>query len=261
MKYDPQWYGSPIDIPECSSGKVRVRHRIIQTGKQVDIVGVRQAFLRGRMPIVGVVKNPLRIHELSHSKHGVWMTDMPEELNQIAELMYEAAPAGRVLAGGLGLGILAQTLAARQGVNSVTVVENDKDVVKLCGRTDLGYRLALTDIARFLTTTKECFDYYMLDTWQGTNEGTWWRSVMPLRRVIRQRNGERPVIHCWAEDIMVGQIVRTLTSKPPHWLYTGLDMPMTPHAAHAFVDGVGLPWWERRYGDIVDENMKQRMSA
>ncbi len=81
---------------------------------------------------------------------------------------------------------------------------------------------------------------------------------MPLRRLIRQRWGAKPVVHCWAEDIMQGQILRTLTGKPPHWHYTGLPMPMSTAQANAFLKDVGLPTWEQRYGHIIDTNRQRK---
>jgi len=210
----------------------------------------------GITPAFGKVEEPLRVHELVHDDHGLWMTDLPEELNQIAELMHDVDPKGSVLVGGLGLGITAKTLVTRQGVTDVTVVERDRHVVKLCARK--GYRVAVSDIGKYLRATRERFDYYLLDTWQGTSESTWWGQVMPLRRVIRQRWGAGPVVHCWAEDIMLGQVVRTLTTKPPHWCYAGLPMPMGEVEAERFVRDVGLPSWEARYGAIVDASAASR---
>lgn len=256
--YEHAWYPSPIALPEATSGKAHVRHRTVAPGEKVVVVGTRQALLRGITPIVGVVEKPLRVHELVHDDYGVWMTDLPEELNQIAELMHDVDPSGSVLVSGLGLGIVAKTLAMRRGVTDVLVVERDRHVVKLCARKD--YRVAVTDIGKYLLTTRERFDYYLLDTWQETGERTWWSQVMPLRRLIRQRCGAEPVVHCWAEDIMLGQIIRTLTTGIPHWHYAGLPMPMDEAEADRFVRDVGLPSWEARYGAIVDASMSLRVA-
>lgn len=254
MKYSATWYKSPLDLPEGISGKIKVTHRILPAGSETPIVGFRQALLRGLKPSVAVVKEPLRIHELSHEDYGVWMTDLPEELNQIAEMLHTVQPKGDILVGGLGLGILALTLAERADVDQVTVVEIDPNVINLCS--EICYDVVNDNIVHFLKTTDKTFDFYLLDTWQGTNEGTWWSKVLPQRRIIRQRWGKNPVVHCWAEDIMHGQIFRSLTTKPPHWYYEGLPMPMNDRTAKQFLRDVGLPTWERKYGAIIDENLK-----
>lgn len=249
----PQWYRSPIDLPERVIGKARISHRTLKPGDTVPIVGMRQALMRGMRPVNGVVDQATRVHELSHDDHGVWMTDMPEELNQIGELLDTFSPTGDVLVGGLGLGILAATLASRPDVDSVTVVEIDRDVIALCSRP--GYEVINRDIAKYLGSTCVRHDSYLLDTWQGTNEGTWWSRVMPLRRIIRQRWGKEPTIHCWAEDIMREQIHRSLTTKSPHWYYEGLPMPMSLRDATRFMRDVGSVTWEQKYGDIVDRSV------
>jgi len=254
MKYQPAWYPSPIDLPEASSGPIQIRHRILPAGEKTPVVGMRQAFLRGTRPSAALLPEPLRIHELSHKEHGVWMTDLPEELNQIEELLFTAQPAGSVLIGGLGLGILAEATAERVEVDGVTVIEIDEDIIELCYDDDnYGYDVIHADITNYLRTTSDRFDFYLLDTWRGTNEGTWWEEAMPLRRLIRNRHGMRPVVHCWAEDIMQGQIFQALTTKPPHWYTKHLPVPMYEKEARSFLRNVGLPAWEKRYGEAVDK--------
>ena len=257
MKYTPAWYPSPIDLPEASSGKIQIRHRIIPAGKQTPVVGMRQAFLRGTRPSNAVLSEPLLIHELVHKDHGMWMTDLPEELNQIEELMFTVEPAGSVLVGGLGLGILPTKVAWRAEVDHVTVIELDKDIIKLCAN-GADFDVVEADITNYLRTTSDRFDFYLLDTWQGTNEGTWWSETMPLRRLIRQRWGTRPVVHCWAEDIMQGQIFQALTTKSPHWYTKHLPVPMYEKEARSFLRNVGLPAWEHKYGEAVDKATQEQ---
>jgi len=229
---------------------MKIRHRILPAGSEVRIIGQRQAILRGIPPVVAELERATRIHELVEDGVGIWMTDLPEELNQIAEMLYAVDPRGRVLVGGLGLGILAKTVAARRGVTDVLVVEHSADVITLCK--SRGYRIQKDDIAAFLRYHVEPFDYYLLDTWAGTNEGTWWETVMPLIRIIRNRFGRKPVIHCWAEDIMAGQVFRTMVTQPPHWYYKALPMPMNKTAAARFLRDVGLPEWENEFGAAVN---------
>ncbi len=253
MKYKPQWYGSPIDLPEAVIGNFKLQHRIIGKGKEVQIVGMRQAIMRGQRPVHGLVEKPLRIHELVEEDVGVWMTDLPEELNQIAEMLHHVRPHGNVLVGGLGLGIVAEMVKILPSVESVTVVERSPEVIKLCAKP--GYTVEQASILDYLTLTKDrvpLFDYYLLDTWQGTGESAWFEEVMPLRRIIRNRWGRKPVIHCWAEDIMLGQIQRSLTHTIPHWYYTHLPCPMSQDMARRFVRDVGLPAWERAFGQAID---------
>lgn len=260
MKFKPQLFPSPINLPERTVGHVQIRHQILPKGHLVPIIGMRQALLRGMAPMSHMLTAPLRIHQL-REKEGehwsMWMSDLPEELNQIEELIHTIKPEGDVLIGGLGLGILTARVASLRDVMRIVIVEKSQDVIRLCraplketvGRQEY----VCSDIRKYLETTDEKFDYYLLDTWTGTNEGTWWEEVMPLRRIIRRRRGLSPAIHCWAEDIMWGQIYRCLTNYTvPHWYYSYLPVPMKEGEAEAFLNTVGTPWWEKQYGGAVD---------
>lgn len=251
-KYEPEWYRSPIDLPAAESGKVSIRHKTIPVGETVPLVGLRQALTRGIKPVAIKLTEPLRIHELGDSEHGLWMTDAPEELNQIGEMLNTVRPRGRVLVGGLGLGIVAQYCARNSMVTKLVTVERDPDVIALCGKK--AYHVVQADLFDYLRAeSTRRFDYYLLDTWQATSEGEWWESVLPYRRAIRNRWGRGPIIHCWAEDIMQGQVAQTLMTKPPHWYYEHLPLPMDVKTTRSFLRDVGLPMWERRWGAAVDK--------
>jgi hypothetical protein len=171
-----------------------------------------------------------------------------------------------VLVGGLGLGILASILAQRPFIDGVVVVERSPEVIELCA--GKGYEIVQGDIYDYLRKHSSPFDCYMLDTWQGTGEMAWWEQVMPARRIIRNRFGMAPRIHCWAEDIMVGQANRALAMKdriaelkalgarmpsnPRHWLHPALPL-MDEKEARWFTAAVGTKRWEEKYGKLLTE--------
>lgn len=260
IPYQPAWYPSPIKLPARTVGKFSVRHRIVRG--ETPVVGTRQAFTRGIKPWMAKLNKPLRIHELREDE-SLLMTDLPEELNQIAEMLYDVNPHGRVCVGGLGLGLVAESLATREGVDKdfLTVVELHTAVVKLCGTPH--YRIVFSDILKYLRAHPTPFDYYLLDTWCGTSENTWWKTVLPLRRAIRQRWGRKPVIHCWGENIMWGQVKRQLMrpEMPPHWYYQKPLCHMTPIQAELFLQYAGLPDWEKQYGAVLDRITNKETTA
>lgn len=275
MTYQPAWYKSPIDLPEKTVGKFSVRYRIVKG--TTPVIGARQAYTRGIPPMNAKLGEPLLIHELHEKDHGLWMTDLPEELNQIEEMLCNVAPYGRVLVGGLGLGIVAKRLTEIVGVKSVTVIEKSHDVIKLCANGN--YTTICSDIMAYLTDHRvhqSPFDFYLLDTWGGTNESTWWGEVMPLRRAIRNRWGTKPVIHCWAEDIQLGQVKRALVIDDMKkemlrlhnaevgkkkvtlqdcrtWYYKHFPVNTTEKQADWFLENVGTKAWEKKYSKIVDK--------
>lgn len=257
--HTPQLYSSPISLPESESGDFQIEH-VLMSGR-VPIVGMRQAFMRGVVPVLVQLDSPLKTHELSEDGR-VWMTDRPEELNQIGEVLWRTQPRGRILVGGLGLGILSRTLYQRSYDVQITIVEISQDVIDLAlpagdkSRETRTLREATicADILPFLRDDHRAgpFDFYLLDTWTGTGEGTWWDVVLPLRRAIRNRFGRKPRIHCWAEDIMWGQVrSQLLSNHPKHWHYVGPLRNMSERDAKWFFQEVGNPKWEKKYGASV----------
>lgn len=275
-KYVHRWYKSPIDLPEKTLGKFSVKHRVVTD--RTPIIGKRQAYTRGISPLDAKLNEPLLIHELHEKDHGLWMTDLPEELNQIEEMLYNVKPQGRVLVGGLGLGIVAKRLTEIHGITRVTVIEKSWDIIKLCSTDDHHYDTVYSDIMVFLTSSNfhnKPFDFYLLDTWGGTNETEWWNTVMPLRRAIRNRWGSRPIVHAWAEDIMLGQVKRSLVIDDMKremlrlhnagkgkkkltlqdcrtWYYKYFQVDMTSKQADWFLKNVGNEKWEKKYGKMIN---------
>lgn len=245
--YKPAWYESPIDLPEKRFGTMQIKHRIIN-GKE-PVISMRQAWSRGVLPVTALVQN-LRVHQLVEGKDKLWMTDRPEELNQIYESLFAFRPFGRVLVGGLGLGILAKLVARVPAVQEVVAVEINEDVISLCYDARGGYSVLRADVKDYLREHKKPFDCYMLDTWQGTNELAWWMYVFPLRRIIRNRFGMVPRLQCWAEDIMWGQIRGALMQRCGSWYYEKLSN-MSGRQAQWFLENVGTTSWEQKYGRLV----------
>lgn len=254
---------SPIDLPEGRSGRVVLSHRFVD---EVDIVSLREAFTTGRRPQRARCDPPLLVHSLSQEDHGVWMTDLPIEIRQAEEGIAKVLPkvefkTGRVLIGGLGLGIVPAFLSKDPYVREIDVVEINEDVINLCTPEVAPFQVIHDDVFEFIGKLDRWeYDFAYLDTWQGTNEGTWWDEVFPLRRLIANRFG-RQTLFCWAEDIMRGQIVRRLQEiqepEQCHWYYReGLGLPMTVSKAKAFLRNVGRPAWEKRYGHVYPKAVR-----
>jgi len=222
--------------------------------------------MTGKRMVYATLTRPLRIHTLS-GPSGVWMSDRPCELNQMVEAAHVLPPAGRVLIGGLGLGIMAKIVAMRERVESVTVVEICQDVIDLANLDEgdlaagvpslrsLPIKIVKADIYEYL---KRCdrFDTIYLDTWQRTGEDAWWSEVMPLRRIIGNRFG-RSRVHCWAENVMLGQVRAAIANGMSRWYYSALPAGMTASRTDQFVRTVGLRQWEYDYGSGIDRYLAE----
>jgi hypothetical protein len=271
----PIVYQTPIALPEASAGDFRIAHEYLKPENGVvALVSGRESFLTGRRAVGLKLTEPLKIHTLIQRDPGkkmdrVWMSDEPQELRQMAEWIRDTKPAGHVLVGGLGLGVVATWLAQSDMVDQITVVEKSPEVIELVRPHQMGYDVVCADIAEYLRTIEEWpFDFAILDTWQGTSEATWWEEVMPLRRIIANSFGRQDV-HCWAEDMMAGQIARSLLNgnrsrqeedarrfpgMQPHgrgWHYENFPEEMSEDDIRHFIRDVGLPEWEEKWGGCL----------
>lgn len=271
MPKRPYYLRSPINVPEGRVGNFSIEHDEFKPGL-VQVIDIREAMLTGRRPLSARIRKPLKVHRLVEEGRGVWMSDEPRELRQAGEWIQSTGPSGRVLVGGLGLGVVATWLTRLPLVDSVDVVEIRPEVVSLVSKWQCGYDTYITSIFDFVQNAKRWdWDTVFLDIWQGTSESTWWTTVMPLRRAIANKFGSKN-IHCWAEDMMMGQIARAIHSgnastqralkelRPEmkidgksqrHWYYEHLPEEMTTSDTTHLLTRVGLPDWEKRWGDKI----------
>ena len=293
-------YKSPISIPEATVGTFAIKHHVFKKHVPITVLNPREAFLTGRRGAAVTLDHDLvsytlvEIDKYKGKPHErLWMSDEPQELRQMAEAIEDYKARGRVLVGGLGLGIIATWLAQQKAVLSVDVVERSPEVIALVKPHQSGYGVIEADIYEYCASLwgEWPYDSAFLDTWQGTNEMTWWERVMPLRRIIANRFGKQSV-YCWAEDQMLGQVRRALFTgnrsfqerfgaegavgiadvlpaqvDRDHdsgtavtvdvrlfgrsWFYKGLPDEMSEDEIADFTDNVGLPEWEKKWGPCL----------
>lgn len=209
--------------PDGEAGGVKVAHEILPVGKSIDVVSMRNAVLMGVKPMKVNFDEPLVIRSLTEKGQGTWMTDQPQEVWQ----MWDAVQGlkGRVLIGGLGLGIASTFARLVPKVKTVLTVEKNPDVFKLVapavvdgrqvkvaikGDARVG-KVIQDDLYEYLKQmTPWAFDSAFFDTWQGTGESTWVSHVVPLRRLCRGKFAPSRV-KCWLEEEMHGQLFRPLS--------------------------------------------------
>lgn len=144
-------------------------------------------------------------------------------------------------------------------VASIDIVDNSKDTADLV----LQYlkskdkcHIFIKDIYDFIEELKSWeYDFAILDTWQGTGKEVWLLQVMPLRRMIANKFGKQNVYN-WTEDTMFDEMIELLTTRKPYWILEKLPMPMSQKDAKWFLENVGLPKWEKIYGDKVYDKYK-----
>jgi hypothetical protein len=194
------------------------------------------------------------IHKLVSKTDGVWMTDLPIEVQQMKDSVEAVNAQGKGLVGGLGLGVVAEFLGEKAEVTSVDIVEASQDVVDLVLQ-HLPHKdkinVYVNDIMRFLRALSEWpYQFAILDTWISQSAETWLVKVLPMRRIIANKFGKQNV-YCWVEEEMKIELLQILTTRSPYWILSELPMPMAKEDALWFMDNVGLPEWEEKYGKKI----------
>lgn len=223
MKSPSERFLSPLSIPEHTCGSYRIRHIVRPAGHVFRTANLR-CQLFGQLAETFSFKVSTTWHELS-CEGNVWMTDYPDEHVQMLALCKQMH--GRVLVGGLGLGLAIAILANSTDVDEIVVVEIAPEVRSLVWPyvDHLGKAtVEIADLFTFLEETDDYFDTALFDTWQNDGEETFWSTVMPLRRLCKSVTD---LVVCWNEDVMRGQLFIGLTLKCRSLMHSQLAPGMT----------------------------------
>jgi hypothetical protein len=272
-------YHLNVNIPAGRSGTVKVWHVEYPAGTSLPVASARTRVLAGHSGRDIRYRQPTRWHFLG-DHDGVWMSDLPIEQAQMDRALRHMR--GRVLVGGLGLGVFASRAARRRYVESVTVVEKNPDVIKLVDPhlSHAKIRVVQADLFEYLCGWPGTFDAAFYDIWRGDGETTFIDTVLPLRALsVGLVDDQR--LFCWNEDIMRAQVrnglasllmmtalrdgmpeamaidekaLRGVTGNPHHdtkvpfWRDTrGLPHDARVLLAATYANVVGRPGWEARW--------------
>lgn len=206
----------PFELPAGKSGKCRVRVETKPPGTELTVVSMRNAIFMGLKPAKLVLAQDTQIHYLDETgkNAAMWMSTIPQEIEQHQRQL--AGAHGRVLVGGLGLGVAVGILSRNPKVKSITVVEKSKDILNLVSpflpRASTPLYVVndcLFNRLRIYKREYERFDFAFYDIWCPTGQTVLTDFVTPLRRlsegVVRQS-----CVECWNEDEMIGQVAISL---------------------------------------------------
>jgi hypothetical protein len=160
-----EWNTPATDYPEKEFGSAKIVHGFYNWG-YFHNYGVRgYQFFR-------VVKQiPITTLEIKDGK-GIWQTWMVDDVPHWWSMQdYARNSYGKVLVAGLGLGLVTGELLNNVDVDSVTVIEHNKDVIDLISpllpEAEAGYQLEIMnkDFYKFINGTDEKFDRLIIDLW------------------------------------------------------------------------------------------------
>src|SRR3990167_1240824 len=203
-------YISPLDLPESTIGRFYITKEIKPASTQMQVVSGKTAiFHKGQRTSVKFDGDRI-VHLLVETGKGMWMSDSPEEMEEI----YDVIPKLKcsVLVGGLGLGLLPKMLDDNKDVTHMTVVEKESDILDLV-RPHLYLKklnvVIQADLFDYLQCSTVTYDSAYYDIWAPTGEDILFTHISPLRHLsqgkIRQNR-----IHCWQEEVMLGQLAMSL---------------------------------------------------
>jgi hypothetical protein len=118
------------------------------------------------------VTKPIDITSLEikddNRKWKIWMVDDPPHWWSMQN--YAKNSSGKVLVAGLGLGLVTGELLNNVDVNSITVIERNKDVISLISpllpkAVDVDFEIKNEDFYEFINETDEKFDRIIVDLW------------------------------------------------------------------------------------------------
>lgn len=193
-----------VSFVEQEVGEYKISQKHHTKGDKITLVSARESMFSG-LPVTDLVlSEDLTVNWLD-GPDGSWMSDQPCELIQMwRELASHAR--GRVLIGGLGLGVVARMASLMPKVTEIVVVENSPEVITLVGDSAANPKIEIVqaDLHEYVKNLKwNQFNTALLDIWQGTGEWVWQTEVVPLRRLI---GGTINKVYCWQETTMLNQV-------------------------------------------------------
>lgn len=207
---------TPLSIPARKSGEYEIQHRIIPAGEKAMLNSTRNIFLGGQKGPSNIIYDKDTTWHSLVGPEGTWMTDLPVEQRQMEECL--KGTRGKVLVGGLGLGLAIHLLAQKKAVKEIIVVEKSPDVIDLVRWTALSYmpveKLTIieADIFDYLKCCRSnAFSHAFYDIWQSDGEYTFFKVVCPLIELSKGKIKNQPV--CWNADVMRGQLRMSLQSR------------------------------------------------
>lgn len=218
----------PMSFPRPKSGPFEI---VTQTSDHFQITSMAHAQLLGVESISLNFGEPVDFHVLTGDGCGVMASDKPDEI-YIQYIAFHTMH-GRVLVGGLGLGMAANMIAAMPQVSSVTVIEKEPDIIRLVeGTLDPKVSVIQADVFEYASQLSPGqYDSAYYDTWYSTARREWGVSVVPLYRASRYA-GIR-TLGAWGEHEMVAQLASALYMQA-----VSMESDWTPRPFWVFIQGL-----------------------
>ncbi len=178
QKYAENLYNKNIHVDEIKSGSLELKYLSYQPYElfSLDDIHVDSNLYEEYSPIGYFDKEYKYLALLD--KDVIWMSITPNEILTMSKMIEEGK--GNILVVGLGLGYLPYMLSQKEDVKSITIIENNRDLIKLFTGNILPQfenkhkiKILYKDAFVFLNEEagKYHFDYAFIDIWHNAQEG------------------------------------------------------------------------------------------
>lgn len=218
----------PMSFPRQKSGPFEI---VTQTSDHFQVTSESHAQLLGVEAISLNFGEPVDFHVLTGDGCGIMASDKPDEI-YIQYIAFHTMH-GRVLVGGLGLGMAANMIASTPQVSLVTVIEKEPDIIQLVeGTLHEKVNVIQADVFEYASgLTAGQYDSAYYDTWYSTARREWGVSVVPLYRASRRAGIE--TLGAWGEHEMVAQLAAALYMQAMQ-----AESDWTPRPFWVFIQGL-----------------------
>lgn len=160
-----KWHTPATDYPEKQVGSARIKHGFYNYGyfNNYGVRGYKYFEVTKQIPVTS-----LEIKDEKSKIWHTWMVDDPPHLWSMQD--YARNSIGKVLVAGLGLGLVAHELLSNIDVDSITVIERNKDVIDLISpllpkAEGVKFQIINKDFYDFIHESEEDFDRIIVDLW------------------------------------------------------------------------------------------------
>lgn len=168
-----KWKTPATDYPEKQVNSAKIVHGFYNYGyfHNYGVRGYKYFEVTKQIPVTS-----LEIKDDKTKAWTTWMVDDPPHWWSMQD--YARNSIGRVLVAGLGLGLVAHELLNNVDIDSITIIENNKDVIDLISpllpkAENVEFRIINKDFYDFVHESEENFDRIIVDLWiSGSKEET-----------------------------------------------------------------------------------------
>jgi hypothetical protein len=196
-EYFIQFFSLDLNLKDGTRGDYRLESFMYKKGVKFTLIPDNfQSLLMGDSYKEIQLESDFRYYDLFKNNQRI-MCNSPV-------IMYEqylpyVKSRGKVLLGGLGLGIIPRLMCLKESVEKVTVIELSKEVIDLCSFTHNKLEIINGDCYSFIRNTDlSAFDYMYVDAY--TSEGKVYEEIIIPTRKFLYANYPTIPVDFWEED-------------------------------------------------------------